>query len=89
MRRTWVNAGLAAIAPTFSFGPVLVDPKTIRMPLATDINGTWVWDNRADAVAWAENPVTNATDNALLGSDPPTASEGWLKLVPPNPTAKS
>jgi len=27
--------------------------------------------------------VTNATDDALLGADPPTGSEGWLKLVPP------
>jgi hypothetical protein len=83
MRRNWVNAGLAAIAPTFRFGPVLVDPKQIRMPLATDIGGTWVWDHRADAVTWKEDAATNATDNALLGADPPTGSEGWLKLVPP------
>ena len=74
MRRNWVNAGLAAIAPTFRFGPVLVDPQQIRMPLATDIAGTWVWDYRADAVAWNEDTVTNATDNALLGADPPTGS---------------
>lgn len=85
MRRAWVNAGLTAIAPTFRFGPVLVDPKTIRMPLATGLHGSWVWDNRADAVNWAENPVTNATDNALLGSDPAQAVEGWLKLLPPKP----
>lgn len=87
MRRTWVNTGLAAIAPTFRFGPVLVDPTTIRMPIATDINGTWVWDYRSDAVAWKENPVTNATDNALLGTDPPEAMEGWLKLRPPESAA--
>jgi hypothetical protein len=35
MRRAWVNTGLATIAPTFHFGPVLVDPKQIRMSLAT------------------------------------------------------
>jgi hypothetical protein len=87
MRRTWVTAALAAIAPTFRFGPVLVDPKQIRMPLATDIGGTWVWDYRADAAAWKEDAVTNATQNALLGSDPPDASEGWLKLLPPKPGA--
>jgi hypothetical protein len=85
MRRAWVNAGLAAIAPTFRFGPVLVDPKQVRMPLATDLSGTWVWDHRADAVAWKEDAVTNATDDALLGADPPTGSEGWLKLLPPKP----
>ncbi len=87
MRRAWVNTGLAAIAPTFRFGPVLVDPKQIRMPLATDIKGSWVWDNRADAADWMEKPVANATDDALLGSDPPTASEGWLKLLPPKQTS--
>ena len=82
MRRAWVTSGLAAIAPTFSFGPVLVDPNQVRMPLATDLGGTWVWDYRADAVDWREGAVTNATDDALLGNDPPTASEGWLKLNP-------
>jgi hypothetical protein len=86
MRRAWVTAGLAAIAPTFRFGPVLVDPKQIRMPLATDLSGNWVWDYRADAVAWQEGAVTNATDDALLGADPPNASEGWLKLTPQRQT---
>jgi hypothetical protein len=85
MRREWVNSGLAAIAPTFRFGPVLVDPKHIRMPLPTDLNGTWVWDYRSAAASWAEGAATNATDDALLGQDPPTASEGWLKLEPQKP----
>ena len=83
MRREWVQAGLAAIAPTFRFGPVLLDPKHISMPIATDINGNWVWDYRSDAASWSEDPTTNATDNALLAADPPTAIEGWLKLTPP------
>jgi len=82
-RRAWVQAGLAAIAPTFQFGPVLVDPQHIRMPLATDLNGTWVWDYRSDPVTWTEDPTVNATDDALLPVDPPTAIEGWLKLLPP------
>jgi hypothetical protein len=89
MRRGWVTTGLAAIAPTIRFGPVLVDPKQIRMPLATDLSGNWVWDYRADAVAWQWGAVTTATDDALLGSDPSEASEGWLKLVPPAPGSGS
>jgi hypothetical protein len=83
VRRSWVQAGLAAIAPTFQFGPVLVDPQHIKMPLATDLNGTWVWDYRSDATTWQQDPTTNATDDALLPIDPPTAVEGWLKLTPP------
>jgi hypothetical protein len=85
MRRTWVTAGLAAISPTFRFGPVLVDPTHIRMPLANDIPGTWLWDARTDATTWEEEPTSNATDNALLAPDPPTATEGWLRLSPPPP----
>jgi hypothetical protein len=88
-RREWVNDGLARLAPTFRFGPVLVDPQQIRMPLATDLNGSWVWDYRADAVQWKEGNVSNATDNALLAPDPPAAMEGWLRLEPPAPASGS
>lgn len=89
MRRQWVTAGLAAIAPTFRFGPVLVDPNHIRMPIPTDLGTTWAWDYRAAATQWAENPVTNATEDALLPQFPPNAMEGWLKLKPaPPPSAK-
>jgi hypothetical protein len=83
VRREWVQAGLAQIAPTFRFGPVLLDPQHIRMPLAIDLNGTWVWDYRTAAATWTEDPTANATDDALLPPDPPTAIEGWLKLKPP------
>jgi hypothetical protein len=85
MRRAWVQAGLAAIAPTFRFGPVLLDPQQVRMPIPSEIAGTWVWDYRADAVSWSERPATNSTDQALLSADPATAVEGWLKLEPPAP----
>jgi hypothetical protein len=89
MRRNWIAAALAALSPTFRFGPVLVDPQTIRMPVSTDIQGSWSWDHRADITTWAENPVVNATDDAQLGPDPATAEEGWLRLTPPAPTGGS
>jgi hypothetical protein len=53
------------------------------MPIPTDINGTWSWDYRADANTWAQAPVTNATQDALLPADPPSGTEGWLRLTPP------
>ena len=37
VRRQWIADALAKIAPSFRFGPVLVDPKTIRMPIATEL----------------------------------------------------
>jgi hypothetical protein len=83
MRRAWVASALAQLAPTFRFGPVLVDPKRIRMPIARDIKGSWSWDHRSDIVTWAEDPVTNTTGDALLAPDPALGTEGWLKLGPP------
>jgi hypothetical protein len=83
LRRDWTSDALAKLSPTFRFGPVLVDPQRIRMPIPVDLNGTWSWDYRADANTWAELPVTNATQDALLPPDPPSGTEGWLRLSPP------
>jgi hypothetical protein len=81
MRREWVAAALAKIAPTFRFGPVLVDPRRIRMPVANELNGSWSWDHRADITTWSEDKVINATGDALLQPDPARGQEGWLKLT--------
>jgi hypothetical protein len=87
MRREWIADALSKIAPTFRFGPLLVDPKRIRMPVATDIKGTWSWDHRSDVSTWAEDPVINSTADAILPPDPVEGTEGWLKLGPPPPSA--
>jgi hypothetical protein len=84
MRREWVRDALAKLAPTFRFGPVLIDPKRIRMPIPHDINGTWSWDHRSDVNTWTNDPVMHATQDALLPPDPPVGSEGWLRLSPPD-----
>jgi hypothetical protein len=83
LRRDWTTDALAKLSPTFRFGPMLVDPKSIRMPLPIDLNGTWSWDYRSDANSWSESPVTNATQDAILPPDPPSGTEGWLRLSPP------
>jgi hypothetical protein len=87
LRRDWTTDALAKLSPTFRFGPVLVDPQRIRMPIPVDLDGTWSWDYRADANTWAELPVTNARQDAILPPDPPSGTEGWLRLTPP-PKAK-
>ena len=84
-RREWVAPGLANIAPTFRFGPVLVDPKRIRMPVASEIRGTWSWCHRVTATTWQEDEVVNATGDAQLPRDPVEGQEGWLKLTPEPP----
>lgn len=85
MQREWVQQALGKLAPTFRFGPVLIDPERVRMPVATELNGTWSWDHRTDVNRWASNPVTHATHEALLPPDPPEGSEGWLRLTPKPP----
>jgi hypothetical protein len=82
MRRQWVSDALAKLSPTFRFGPVLLQPQLIRMPVAKELQGTWSWDHRSDLTTWAEDPVTNATDEALLPADPAFGTEGWLRLTP-------
>ncbi|UWZ84400.1 hypothetical protein [Occallatibacter riparius] len=89
MRREWVAAALAAISPTFRFGPVLVDPKTIRMPVPNEIHGTWSWDHRADITTWQEDPIVAATQDAHLRPDPATGTEGWMRMMPPPPPGTS
>ncbi len=89
MRRQWVNDALAKLSPTFRFGPVLVQPKQIRMPVAKELQGTWSWDHRSDVTTWAEDAVSNATADALLPPDPAYGSEGWLRLTPPDPNSAS
>jgi hypothetical protein len=70
MRRDWLSGGLAAIAPTFRFGPVMVDPKRIRMPIASELHGSWSWCHRVTPTTWQEDEVVNATGDAQLPLDP-------------------
>jgi hypothetical protein len=82
MRREWLVPAIGLLAPTFRFGPVLVDPKQLRLPVATDLAGTWTWTHKADVSTWVEEPVTTATQDARLADDPALAEEGWLRLTP-------
>ncbi|HEY1986685.1 MAG TPA: hypothetical protein VGG85_14815 [Terracidiphilus sp.] len=89
MRREWLATALAALSPTFRFGPVLVDPKTLRMPVPNEIHGTWSWDHRADITTWAEDPIVAATQDAHLRPDPASGTEGWMRMMPPPPAGNS
>lgn len=80
LRREWIADALAAIAPTFRYGPVLRDPREVRMPIAADIGGAWTWTHRADVDVWAEEPVSHDGGEAILPPDPAVAQEGWLRL---------
>jgi hypothetical protein len=80
LMREHVAAALDAIAVTFRIGPILTDPKTIRMPLPSEIRGAWSWVHRTGPTTWQESPIVNATDDAQLSGQPTHIQEGWLKL---------
>jgi hypothetical protein len=82
MRRQWVADGLSRLAPAFRFGPVLVDPRSIRMPVAADLTGSWTWNHRRDVATWTDDAVVNATADALMTAKVAVAEEGWLTLHP-------
>ena len=52
------------------------------MPVATELAGTWTWNHRRNVTDWIDEPVANATGDALLAGAPAVAEEGWLTLHP-------
>ena len=78
--RDHLSGALEKMAPTFSIGPVLVDPTTIRMPIPTELQGDWKWTRRDTPTTWQEDLITQATKDAHLPDEIPTFNEGWLKL---------
>ena len=83
MRRQWIADALARIAPSFRFGPVLVDPLRIRMPVATELGGSWTWNHRRDVTEWIDEPGDERRRRrADRRRTRPWREEGWLTLRP-------
>lgn len=89
MRRQWVAPGLANIAPTFRFGPVFVDAQRIRMPVASELHGSWSWCHRVDPTRWQEDEVINSRGDTQLPTSMVQGQEGWLRLTPEKPASES
>ncbi|MFC4914096.1 hypothetical protein, partial [Actinomadura gamaensis] len=84
MRRAWVAEPLARLTPSFRYGPVLTDREQRRLPLPSDVHGTWSWLHRPDPFTWAADEVTARAAAGADGSPParpPSAAEGWLRLA--------
>jgi hypothetical protein len=82
MTRNHFDAALSKIAPTFMFGPLLVDPASIRMPLPDHKAIEWSWGFKEDYSSWAEGPVEDADQSTLLRKGRLKAWDGWLKIDP-------
>jgi hypothetical protein len=76
-----VAEALRAMKTTFRVGPVLADPRRVRMPLPAQVRGKWGWMARKDVTSWrAEAPVEAGDDVARLDDTPRVLGEGWLTL---------
>jgi hypothetical protein len=88
LNRSWTDAALQKLLPSFRVGPVLVDPGQIRMPRISavpDDTGGGIqstWTRRDTPVTWREDPILAASMTARLVDHPAVAHEGWVRLVP-------
>ncbi len=87
LNRSWTDAALQRIVPSFRVGPVLVDPVEIRMPrisaLPDDPEGRLrnTWTRRDTPTTWRDDPILAATMAARLAERPAVAHEGWARLL--------
>jgi hypothetical protein len=78
--RGFVEAALQRIAPSFRFGPVLVDPTVIRMPKPSVLPTEQVWTRRDTPTSWRDDPIEAATQFAYLPETSTEAQEGYIRV---------
>ena len=78
--RGFVEPALARIAPSFRFGPLLVDPAVIRMPKPSVLTEEQVWTRRDTPTSWRDDPIEAATQFAYLPDTSHEAQEGYVRV---------
>jgi hypothetical protein len=86
LARDWVADALQALMPSFRVGPLLLDPKTVRLPKITALPSQQVLTARTDETTWADSTIATATQDALLPDDPPLFREGYIRAQPAPPS---
>jgi hypothetical protein len=81
LARDWFHAGLVALSPSFRFGPVLVDPTTVRLPRVTGLGDHQEFTRRDTPDSWRDDPIAAATQTAYLPDQPSTLQEGWIRVA--------
>lgn len=79
LARDWTADALQRLSPSFRTGPVLLDPKTVRMPKITALPTNQVFTARTTETTWQDDPIAAATQDALLPDDPPVLREGYVR----------
>jgi hypothetical protein len=86
MRREWVSNPLATLTPNWRYGPVLLDEKVTRIPVASDVRGIWTWYHRPDPTSWQPDTIVNADTTAVIAEGRVVVEHGWIRLqLQPDP----
>jgi hypothetical protein len=85
LARDWFHDALVRLSPSFRFGPVLVDPDTVRLPLVTGLGDKQQWTRRDTPLTWRDDPIAAATQTAYLPELPATLQEGWIRVQQEKP----
>jgi hypothetical protein len=76
-----VETFMKQLQVTFSTGPIIADPGTLRIPKPAENHGTWSWIQRVGPPAnWESDAIVDADDKARLPDGGLQLREGWLQL---------
>jgi hypothetical protein len=80
----YVSKALERMAITFRSGPLLLEPGTVRLPLAVEQHGTWTWIQAEGTQKgeWTKAKIVKSDSAAHLSTSPYNLVEGWLKFTP-------
>ena len=82
LARDWVAPGLSVMAPSARIGPVLVDPKQVRLPKISAFPKEQIFTRRDTPNTWKDDPILAATQAALLPDLPHEVQEGYIRIAP-------
>ncbi len=82
----FVTSAEAAMTITFRTGPLLTDPRAIRIPRPAENNGAWNWvsyqaPTSGSTGTYVQQPPIPSSGAARLG-DTAALNEGWLQFAP-------
>ena len=84
LARDWTADALQQLSASFRTGPVLLDPKTVRLPKITALPTNQVLTSRTTETTWQDDTIAAATQDALLPDDPPIFREGYIRAQQPS-----
>jgi hypothetical protein len=76
------TAGTPRLLSSFRFGPLLVDPTTVRMPAPAGDDFVSRWVRRPTLTTWADDPVLAPPNPGDLPIRRARVEEGWIAIRP-------